>query len=159
MFLIFVLISIIFAWIILFCTRHAVFWEKMEKQRTQSSFSSAWAWWAAIFSTWARRIPGFYRKKRDPKFDSNKNVVFDCNKNFVCALIWTCAGGNIFFYCTKGHAVYFTAIFCGRNLETNIFSRMAFFTLSEAKKWGFSTHLDAAVQTVAMNVMNPGGEY
>ena len=48
---------------------------------------------------------------RDRKFDRNKNVVFDCNKNFVHALIWTCAGGNVFFYCTKGHAVSFTTIF------------------------------------------------
>ena len=29
----------------------------------------------------------------------------------VHALIWTCAGGNVFFYYTKGHAVSFTAIF------------------------------------------------
>ena len=27
------------------------------------------------------------------------------------------------------------------------------------KKWGFSTHLDAAIQTVAVNVLTPGGDY
>ena len=36
--------------------------------------------------------------------------VFDGNNNFVRALIWTCAAGNVFFYYTIGHAVYFTAI-------------------------------------------------
>ena len=43
--------------------------------------------------------------------DRNKSIVFDCNKNFVHALILTCAGRNVFFYYTKDHAVSFTAIF------------------------------------------------
>ena len=51
------------------------------------------------------------RQTRDQKFDCNKNVVFDCTKNFAHALIQTCAGGNVFFYYTKGHAVSLTAIF------------------------------------------------
>ena len=48
---------------------------------------------------------------RDRKFDRNKNVVFFCRKKLFHALIWTCAGTNVFFYYTKGHAVSFTAIF------------------------------------------------
>ena len=48
--------------------------------------------------------------KASRKFERNKNVVFDCNKNFVHALIWTSVGGNLFFYYTKG-MWYFLPLF------------------------------------------------
>ena len=45
----------------------------------------------------------------DRKFDHNNNFIFNSNKNFVHALIWTCAGGNIFFYYPIGHVVFKSA--------------------------------------------------
>ena len=38
-------------------------------------------------------------------------TLLDCNKDFVNALIWTCTGGNVFFYYTKANEESFTIIF------------------------------------------------